>query len=260
MAEHGVDELIGVTCDGYGYGADGSAWGGEIMYCQTGSTEFKRLGHLESQPLLGGDIATRYPLRMATGILSKKLDVSNWLLDHSKFLRHGEMEAKLILSQLGKSQSLSQTTSLGRVLDAAAAVIGICYERTYEGEAAMKLESTAILGKDVLELPIVACGNLLDTTQMLVAVWETRDKYSPQDLAFTVHTYLAKGLAMLAVEKAINLGVGAVGFTGGSAVNSILARLMREVVEAEGLKFLVNEQVPPGDGGVALGQACVGGF
>ena len=259
MAEHKVDEIIGIVCDGYGFGVDGSAWGGEILHCSRGSASFRRLGYLEPQPLLGGDVATRYPLRIAAGILSKEISMDNWLKKHANFLPHGEIEADLILSQL-KTQSPPKTTSLGRILDAAAAILGICYERTYEGEAAMKLESAAIKGKDVLGLASSICGKTLDTTLMLLSVFENRDKFSKADLAYSVHAYLAKGLATLAVEKAVDSGVGSVGFTGGSAVNALLSKLMREVVEAEGLRFVVHESVPAGDGGVSLGQAVVAGF
>ena len=69
MAEHDVDEIIGICCDGYGYGLDGEAWGGEILFCTQGSAEFERLGHLQKQPLVGGDLATRFPLRVVAGIL-----------------------------------------------------------------------------------------------------------------------------------------------------------------------------------------------
>jgi len=260
MAEHDVDEMVGIACDGYGYGTDGKAWGGEILHCKSGSASFKRLGHLEPQPLLGGDVATRFPLRIAAGILSKRVDVAPWLLKHAEYLPHGETEAELILQQLKKPQDIPETTSLGRILDAAAAVIGVCYERTYEGEAAMKLESAAVGGKDALGLAPVVCGDVLDTTQMLLSVFENRDRVAKADLAFTVHAYLARGLAALAVEKAVDCGVGCVGFTGGAAVNELLAQLTREVVEAERLQFLVHEAVPAGDGGVGFGQAVVGGF
>jgi len=260
MAEHNVDEIVGIVCDGYGYGVDGSAWGGEILHCERGSAGFRRLGYLEPQPLLGGDVATRYPLRIAAGILSKEIDVADWLMRQSaNSFPHGEIEVKLILSQL-KTHDVPKTTSLGRILDAAAAILGICCERTYEGEAAMKLESVAVKGKDVLGLASVICGKALDTTQLLVSVFENRDNFSKADLAYSVHVYLAKGLAALAVEKAVGCGVGTVGFTGGAAVNALLARLMRDVVEAQGLRFLVHESVPSGDGGVSLGQAVVGGF
>jgi hydrogenase maturation protein HypF len=260
MMEHAVDELVGVVCDGYGYGVDGSAWGGEILFCTRESAGFERLAHLEKQPLLGGDVATRYPLRVAAGILSRKTDVANWLLERSGHLLHGETEAKLILQQLQKGVSVVETTSCGRVLDAVAAVLGVCYERTYEGEPAMKLESAAVRGKDALNLKPVINGNMLDTTQLIHAVFESIGKASTADLAYSAHAYIARGLATLAVEKALEKGVEAVGFSGGAASNQILAQLMRETVEAAGLRFLVHEAVPPGDGGVSFGQAVVGGF
>ena len=124
MAEHGLDEIMAVTCDGYGYGSDGEAWGGEVLFCTRESTEFRRLGHLEPQPLLGGDLASRYPVRMAAGMLQKTgINVENWLIQNSIHLPHGKTEAELILEQLKKANGV-ETTSCGRVLDAAAAVLG----------------------------------------------------------------------------------------------------------------------------------------
>ena len=260
MMEHAVDELVGIACDGYGYGVDGSAWGGEILLCTRESTEFKRLAHLERQPLLGGDVATRYPLRIAAGILGKKANVEPWLMQKSQHLPHGKTEAKLILNQLRRGVGATETTSCGRVLDAVAAVLGVCFERTYEGEPAMKLESAAIKGKDALNIKPVLDGDVLDTTQMFLAVFENLGKASVADLAYSAHAYLARGLASLAVEKALENGVKAVGFSGGAACNQILAGIMRRTVEAAGLKFLVHNAVPPGDGGVSFGQAAVGGF
>ncbi len=260
MNEHGLDELVGIACDGYGYGPSGEAWGGEILFCTRESAEFKRLGHLEPQPLLGGDIATRYPLRLAAGILSKKLDVAEWLIQNSEHLPHGEIEAELILKQLAEKGSAVETTSCGRILDAAAAVLGVCYERTYEGEPAMKLESAAVKGRDVLKLTPKINWNVLDTTELLIQVFENRTKTSTADLAYSTHAYLAKGLASLAINAAVETGVQLVGFTGGAACNEILAKLMREAVESAGLRFFVHEAVPSGDGGVSFGQAVVGGF
>jgi hydrogenase maturation protein HypF len=260
MMEHAVDEVVGVVCDGYGYGVDGDAWGGEILFCTRESAGFKRLGHLEKQPLLGGDTATRYPLRLAAGILSKKMSVEDWLLERSRHLLHGETEAKLILQQLEKGVGVAETTSCGRVLDAVAAVLDVCYERTYEGELAMKLESVAVKGKDALNLKPLIKGSVLDTTEMLHEVFENLGKASTADLAYSAHAYLARGLATLAVEKALAQGVKAVGFSGGAASNQILVEVMRRSVEAAGLRFLVHEAVPPGDGGVSFGQAVVGGF
>lgn len=124
----------------------------------------------------------------------------------------------------------------------------------------MKLESAAVKGVDVLKLKPIVRGNVLDTSELLVQVFENRGKASKADLAYSAHAYLANGLASLAVNAAVENGVKSVGFTGGAACNEILAKLMREAIDAAGLKFLVHEAVPSGDGGVSFGQAVVGGF
>jgi len=124
----------------------------------------------------------------------------------------------------------------------------------------MKLESVAIKGKDILSLEPIINGDVLDTAQMLLEIFENREKYSKADLAYSAHAYLAKGLATLAIEKALEKNVKTVGFSGGVACNRILALTMRKIVEASGLEFLVHEAVPPGDGGLSFGQAVVAGF
>jgi hydrogenase maturation protein HypF len=260
ILEHNVKEIIGICCDGYGYGTDGEAWGGEILQCAREASGFKRLGHLEKQPLVGGDLATRYPLRIAAGILAKKSDTGNWLLHNKQHFPHGEKEIHVILHQLETGRGLIETTSCGRVLDAAAAILGVCFERTYEGEPAMKLESAAMNGKDVLKLKPIIENGVLGTTQMLITIFENRDKYSKNDLAHSVHAYLAKGLATLAIEKALADNIETIGFSGGAACNEILASIMRKTVENAKLRFIVHESIPPGDGGLSFGQAVEVGF
>jgi hydrogenase maturation protein HypF len=260
MLEHGVEELVGICCDGYGYGTDGQAWGGEVLLCTRESTGFKRVAHLEKQPLLGGDLATRYPLRMAAGILRNEIDLEPWLMKHKQHFPHGEEEVRTILQQLNGDRSMYQTTSCGRILDAASAILGICFERTYEGEPAMKLESLAKSGKTVLGIEPIIDGDTLQTTQLLHELIENQNEYSKPDLAKSVHSYLSNGLAQLAVEKAIENGIKSIGFSGGAACNEILASAIRRAVKNAGLKFLVNEAIPPGDGGISFGQAVVGGF
>ncbi|MEM2393421.1 MAG: carbamoyltransferase HypF, partial [Candidatus Bathyarchaeia archaeon] len=260
MAEHNISEIIGVCCDGYGYGFNGEAWGGEVIMGSKDSSEMKRVAHLEKQPLIGGDTATIYPLRMAVGILHKKLDISDWLMENIRFFPHGESEVKLILQQLRGKRAPIETTSCGRVLDAVAAVLGLCYERTYEGEPAMKLESAAMGGRDVLKMKPITEGNILNTTEMLLRIFENRKKNKVADLAFSAHTYLAEGLAELAVEKALENDIKTVGFSGGVAHNSLFVEIMQKTVESAGLKFVVHETIPPGDGGLSLGQAVFASF
>jgi hydrogenase maturation protein HypF len=257
MAEWNVEEIVGIACDGFGYGSDGTAWGGEILYCNREG--FRRLGHLESQPIVGGDLATYYPVRMAAGILNRKMDVTEWLMLHSNHLPHGKREAEVILKQLDKG-STSETTSCGRVLDAISALLGICYERTYEGEPAMKLESAAVKGKDRLNLTPRIRGNFLDTTFLVHEIFTKKEKVSVPDLTCSAQSYLARGLAQLAIEEAERLRVKHVGFSGGVAYNEYTTSTIRKVVEREGFKFLVHNKIPAGDGGTSFGQAVVAGF
>ncbi len=259
MAEHGVDEMVCICCDGYGYGTDGEAWGGEILLWNRESSGFKRLAHLQKQPLVGGDLATRYPLRAAAGMLYGQTDVDDWLMQNVSRFPHGKNEIEVVLHQLEKGDA-QKTTSCGRVLDAVAAVLGVCHERTYEGEPAMKLESSAMKGRDILRLDPIIEGGALNTANMLLQIFEKRGQCSKADLAFSAHTYLAKGLAALAIEKASENSVETVGFSGGTACNKILTAQIRKAMEPLGLKFLVHEAVPPGDGCASLGQAYVAAF
>ncbi len=257
MGEYGVCEMVGISCDGFGYGSDGKAWGGEILQCN--QKGFKRQGHLQQQPMVGGDLATLYPLRMAAGILCEVADIEEWLLKNSRHLPHGKREVEIIVKQLGKGL-MPQTSSCGRVLDAVSAILGICYERTYEGEPAMKLESVATKGKDVLNLTPIIRRNVVDTTSLVQEIFIQRDNHTVADLACSAQTYLAKGLAQLAVERADYLGLGLIGFSGGVAYNEHITLTIRRIVEENGLEFVVHRQIPPGDGGIAFGQALAANF
>jgi len=254
MLEYDVDELVGIACDGYGYGSDGTAWGGEILYCNREG--FQRLGHLQGQPMVGGDLATLNPLRMTAGILNGSVDMEEWLLSNSNHFPYGRKEVEIILKQL-KGGLTPKTTSCGRVLDAVSALLRMCYERTYEGEPAMKLESAAVGGKDILYLTPKFEGKTLNTTLLLSEVFNKREGYSTMDLAYSAQSYLAKGLAQLAITEAERLKVKAIGFSGGVAHNEYFTHAMRRIVEERGLRFLVHREVPPGDGGIAFGQAIV---
>jgi hydrogenase maturation protein HypF len=257
MGEHDVDEMVGIACDGFGYGSDGNAWGGEILYCNRDG--FERLGHLQEQPMVGGDLATLYPLRMAAGILHGEADIEGWLFSNSDHFPHGRNEVEVIVKQLEKA-STPRTTSCGRVLDAVSAILGVCYERTYEGEPAMKLESAALNGKDVLHLSPRFNENVIDTTLLVHEIFNQRGKYPVANLACSAQSYLARGLAELAVEEAERLKVGFIGFSGGVAHNEYITLTIRRIVEENSFKFFVHNKVPPGDGGISFGQAVATGF
>jgi hydrogenase maturation protein HypF len=197
---------------------------------------------------------------MAAGMLNGKTSIAEWLLSNRGHFPHGDLEIEILLTQLKNAATFTRTTSCGRVLDAVSAVLGLCFERTYEGEPSMKLESAASKGKDVLRLRPLIRGQSLDTTSMLQEIYSSKDKFSVEDLAKSAHVYLAKGLAMMAIEKAEEAHVKPVGFSGGVACNKIMAEIMQKMVEDAGLLFFAHQAVPPGDGGLSFGQAAASGF
>jgi hydrogenase maturation protein HypF len=175
---------------------------------------------------------------------------------NSIHLPHGEREAEVILQQLQKPPVIL-TSSFGRVLDAVSAVLGICYERTYEGEPAMKLEAAALNGKDVLKFRPEVRRNVVGTSELVRRVFERRKADAAGDLAFSAQQSLAEGLAQVAIDQARSLGVEVVGFSGGVAYNEHITYAMRRFVEKNGLRFVVHKAVPAGDGGVSFGQSLV---
>ncbi|MDW8048747.1 MAG: carbamoyltransferase HypF [Nitrososphaerota archaeon] len=257
MAEHGVDQIIGICCDGYGYGLDGGAWGGEILLCERDSRNFKRLSHLQEQPFVGADLATRYPLRMAANILYGQVNIEEWLLSNEKYFPHGREEVYVLLHQLEHKKDNLKTSSCGRVLDAISAILGVCFERTYEGEPAMKLESIAVDGKLPFKVKPRIENGILNTTFIVSEIFENREKFHRADLAYLAHAYLAEGLASIAIEKAFQEDIEHIGFTGGVAYNQIITSIMRRIIKKAGLKFLTHQCVPPGDGGLSAGQAIL---
>ncbi len=120
------------------------------------------------------------------------VNVEEWLTKNSQHLPYGETEAKLILNQLKKGRENVETTSCGRVLDAVAAMLGICFERTYEGESAMKLESTALVGNTILNLsPVIRA--MFRNFCLLKAIYNSLGRVSAADLAYSAHVYSQKG-------------------------------------------------------------------
>jgi hydrogenase maturation protein HypF len=256
MAEKGLEETVGIACDGAGFGSDGSTWGVEILHCTLGT--YKRIGHLQEHHLLGGDLAAIYPLRMALSILGDSTAVTEWLIQKPEQFPHGTSEIELILNQLKASRS-PLTTSCGRVLDAVSALLGLCTHRTYEGEPALKLESAADAGVDVLKLTPQIHANVLDTSILLSRIFESRGLLRIPDLAYSAEEYLAKGLACMAIEAAQHLGIRDICFSGGVAYNNHMTTTIKTELEAQQIHLIVHELVPPGDGGISLGQALAAG-
>ncbi len=265
MAENMIDEsMICIVCDGYGYGNDKQAWGGEILFVDY--REMERIGHLEPYLMPGGDLCTKYPVRMLISILSKIMSLDELrsliLQKYISQLRYGQKELDVILNQLEKKFNLPITTSCGRILDAAASLLNICNERTYEGEPAMKLEAVARKLNDTpIQIPLEFTKtdgiSVLKTSNLFARILELIKESNIYEIAYMVHDYIARGLSTIAIEKAEDLGITKIGFSGGVAFNTIITRIIKTEVNNAGLEFIQHKKVPPGDGGVSLGQAVI---
>jgi len=260
MAEHHLDEAIGVVLDGYGYGSDGTAWGGEVFVGRGRRVE--RVGSLRPVRLPGGDAATRFPLRAAAGYLSAGGMPKVALREELESRGLPRDTADAVVYQIARGVNAPWTTSGGRFLDAVAAWIGVCRERTYEGEPAMRLEAAARGGtvRDV-EVPIrEEKGRLeVDLVGGFAALVEMAKREPLADVAATAQSLLARGTAAVAVRVAKDLGIGVVCLSGGVVVNDAIATAFRRRVEAAGLRTVTNEWAPCGDGGVSFGQAAFAG-
>jgi hydrogenase maturation protein HypF len=262
----GEEEIVAICCDGAGYGPDKTVWGGEILVGN--AKAYERKAHLQAQKMPGGDLAAKYPLRMLVSILANQYS-DEYLFDEfrelsASALPQGESELDVILRQLDREENCPITSSTGRVLDAISTLLGVCYKRTYEGEPAIRLEATANRGKSIKSLrfktPTTTTGKttIINTTDLLVHIYQNLHLYSQSDLALAAHQSLGKILGEVAIDVANREGLTNIGFSGGVAFNKILTKIIQEIVTENGIKFLTHHHVPPGDAGVSVGQAFVG--
>ncbi len=250
--DNNIDEMIVIAADGTGYGDDNTSWGGEILY--TNVSSYERLGHLEQQLMPGGDVATKYPVRMLLSILKDDELIKNYL----KYFKYGEMEIKNINKQIESNINVGRTTSTGRVLDSVAVALEICSERTYEGECSMKLESAAYYSNNELELPLMIENNTLNTTEILREVVKLYSKgYKKADIANASQKVVAEGLSQLAIKFAEKKKINDIGATGGVFYNEAITDYVKNYIESNDYNFIQHKNTCCGDGSVSLGQAIV---
>ena len=252
--------VAGIAVDGVGYGLDGTIWGGEVLL--TDIAGFKRMGHLEPQPLPGGDRATEYPARIAVGIMTKFMSVEEAVetakrLGLVSMLPGGETEARIAALQASSGRA-PLASSLGRILDAFSALLGVCGHRGYEGEPAIRLEAFGRRGRLLEDIVAPVEGSVVNTTRLFREVLEALEEgVDRRDLAYTVMWRLGEALATLALRALEEADAETVYMSGGAAVNDIIARAVESVLRREGYALALPRRVPPGDGGIALGQAAV---
>ncbi len=264
--------VVGVSFDGTGYGDDGSIWGGEIFVGSV-TEGFERVAHLRAASLPGGDAAAQYPVQAAAGFLAQMDDLPDLAAAPFGFPARYQKAVNLVNNNL----RTFSTTSVGRLFDAAAALLGFTREITFEGQAAMWLEQLARSVPAAEPYPFPCIGDELDFRPLLQSIILDRLRARPVgEIAGAFQRGIARGTweAVLSICRSHNLDT--VVLAGGVFQNELLlediklgicapldsrGRLsLRDYSAADSLQIWTNHVVPTNDGGISLGQAAMAAF
>jgi hydrogenase maturation protein HypF len=236
MAENGLDgEVIGVAFDGTGYGTDGQIWGGEFLVARYSG--FERYGHMRYFPLAGGDTAVHEPWRSAVAFGHVPAGVP-------------EAKARVVRQMIATRFNTVETSSCGRLFDAVAAIVGLRNEITFEGQAAIELETVA----DPAEEGVYPRSGL-DLRPTVDAV--AADRSPVGSVAARFHNTVAEAIAETCRRMQSDTGLRRVCLSGGTFQNHFLLRRTLPLLRSAGLEVFLHALVPPNDGGISLGQAVV---
>jgi hydrogenase maturation protein HypF len=261
MAEHGLGgKVIGVALDGTGYGADGTLWGGEFLVAD--AREFRRAGHLGAVPLPGGEQAVKEPWRTAVSYLREATggEAKRYLKDIGFFDRYGQDRINAMLSLAGMEEFSPLSSGAGRLFDAVSALLGICDESTFEGEAAMALESAAAEGEKG-DYPIdITLGKALvvDFSFAVIGMIEDIKRGVARETIAARFQNTVVTAVLRVVQKLAHVNViNDVALSGGVFQNDYLLRNIEAGLRGMGYNVYSNVAVPLNDGGISLGQAHI---
>ena len=239
LAEHNIEEAVFLTLDGTGHGTDGNAWGGEVL--RADYRGFDRLAHLQYIPLIGGEKAVRDPVRLKFAI-DEINGVDTGIVPES----NAEVYRKMIGKSIG-------TSAMGRFLDALSVTLGICDSRTYDGEPAMKTEPFLSRGRLIDGFSAETVGGVIGTAQLFKDIPNGRK----EDIAYSMVHAVISEMVNVACDSAISKGIDTIGLTGGVSYNAPICRMVEDSVSERGLRFIMHDKVPCGDGGISVGQAAI---
>ena len=261
--------VLGIAFDGTGAGTDGTIWGGEFLVAHL--ADFERVAHLRTWALPGGAASVHDARRNAFALLSE-LD----LLEHPGAVgllnSLDEQTRSITATMIERGINSPRTSSMGRLFDAAAAILGICGQATYEGEPAIELEAAAWRALDgkIARFPDDNVGystsgpswldgpDVLDQKALFEALLEGIEAGAPADrLALDFHVTVARSSARIASEICAREGIGTVALSGGVFMNRLLLQLLTRELKSVGLTVLVPHSVPVNDGCIAYGQAAI---
>ncbi|MBX3616797.1 carbamoyltransferase HypF [Nitrosomonas sp.] len=254
-AEHQINQpVLGLALDGVGFGTDNLPWGGELLWVD--GAQFERFGHLSPLALPGGDRAALEPWRMAAAVLAR-------LNRHDEIVPRyaGQPAAATVTSMLMKNFNCPQTSSMGRLFDAAAGLLGINLIQTHEAQAAMQLQQ---LAESYGPTPPLTEGyrftmeNELDFSPILSALVDCFDIHSDAAFAAAIfHATLIDGLIEWVKRAAQHYQISTLALGGGCFHNTVLRHGLTRQLAAIGFKLLLPRQLPPDDRAISLGQAWV---
>lgn len=261
--------VLGIAFDGTGAGTDGTIWGGEFLVA--GLADFERAAHLRTWALPGGVASVRDARRNAFALLSEL-----GLLEHPGAARLldslDEQTRSVTATMIERGINSPRTSSMGRLFDAAAAILGICDKATYEGEPAIELEAAAwralssesacltgnIAGFSVTESSRPDACHVLNSRSLIEALLEgIRTGVPAGKLALDFHVTIARSSARIAREICAREGLDTVALSGGVFMNRLLLQLLTRELKSMGLTVLIPRSVPVNDGCIAYGQAAI---
>jgi hydrogenase maturation protein HypF len=261
LLEHGggPEQVLGVAWDGTGYGPDGTIWGGEFIVVDRARRTARRVAHLRPFRLPGGEAAVHEPRRSALGLLHDLFagDAAR-LAPVARSLGFRASEISVLLSMLDRGVQAPITTSVGRLFDGVAALLGLRARCSFEGQAAMELEFAADPESkeeaDVI-LPITASGEggiwQVDWRPMIASLVQPEATAEPSLAAARFHHALSRCVA----DVAGRVGIGTVVLSGGCFQNVRLLDATCRQLQAAGFRVLCHRDLPPNDGGLSAGQA-----
>jgi hydrogenase maturation protein HypF len=260
MAENHIDgPVIGLAFDGTGYGSDGALWGGEVLIVD--NKGFSRVGHLEYVPMPGGELAIKEPWRMGVSYLYRAL--GNEFMNHPVPLIRGmDVNKGLILTDMiNKRVNTPNTSSLGRLFDGVASILGVRNRVRYEGQAAMELEmivnpekqeefyDVEWLSDESYQIPI--------SPLILGIVRDLEKGYPVSRISHKFHFTVIHLFTRLCVVISKRTGIRQVALSGGVFQNAFLLEGFLRALPQNGFEVFSHTQVPSNDGGISLGQALI---
>lgn len=254
------DAAIGIILDGTGYGLDGAVWGCEIL--SGGLPNFRREYHLDYVYLPGGESASRWPWRSAVSFLFQSMGESGLSVAERLFGKLYSDELKIVSLALQQRQYLLPYSSCGRLFDAVAALLGLCYENTYEGQAAIQL-GEILVNQEMVDEPLDGYdfylkNKTIDFSPLFPAIIDDLRKKTAVDIiARRFHDTLVRALVEAVRRVSEETGLHTVALSGGSWHNDYLLNKTVSELKKMKLHVLLQRQVPPNDGGLSLGQAAV---